>query len=184
MNFELKNDERANVIGTINIIQLEYSQYFELIVEHFMNNQDASEIFVEYFEKSHKRMHEIIENKLTCNKINDFLHDVFLMSVKYNHYNYYFDIPDLFLNYNAVYYYDSIKNKIEKLIKMKYSNEIIIDNLLVHENERHKNLQCDCGKSHECINENELRSLFKKLLNYHQQINFSDYQSEVNFFYN
>ena len=84
------------------------------------------------------------------------------------------EIPEFFYNFNAVLYYDNIKPKIVDLIECRYSDQLIIENLLEFEKERHRNNECQCGKNHKCINDDDLKSLFKMILKYfHQTNNYS-----------
>ena len=42
------------------------------------------------------------------------------------------------------------------------------------EKERHRNNECQCGKNHKCINDDDLKFLFKMILKYfHQTYNSS-----------
>ena len=183
LNQNIKLNNLNDFKSTINIIQFEYQHYFDMMNEHFINSSDASRVFSDYFEKAHRRMHEILDYNYSCMKINQFLHDIFLMSLKYNYQYCDVEIPEFFYNFNAVLYYDNIKPRIVDLIECRYSDQIIIENLLEYEKERHEKNECQCGRNHKCINDDDLRSLFKMILNYFHQINNSTMIS-INKYYN
>ena len=61
LNQNIKLNNLNDFKSTINVIQFEYQHYFEMIIEHFIVSSDASHVFSEYFEKAHRRMHEILE---------------------------------------------------------------------------------------------------------------------------
>ena len=93
------------------------------------------------------------------------------MSLKYNYQYCDVEIPEFFLNFNAVLYYNNIKSRIVDLIECRYSDQIIIENLLEYEKERHEKNECQCKKNHKCINDDDLKSLFKIILEYYHQTN-------------
>ena len=171
LNQNIKSNNLSDFQSTINVIQFEYQHYFDAMIEHFINSSDASRVFSDFFEKAHRRMHEILDYNYSCVKINQFLHDIFLISLKYNYQHCDVVIPEFFYNFNAVLYYDNIKPKIVDLIECRYSDQLIIENLLEFEKERHRNNECQCGKNHKCINDEDLKSLFKMILRYFHQTN-------------
>ena len=183
LNQNIKSNNLSDLQSTINVIQFEYQHYFDTMIEHFINTSDASRVFSDYFEKAHRRMHEILDYNYSCVKINQFLHDIFLISLKYNYLHFDVEIPEFFYNFNAVLYYDNIKPKIVELIECKYSDQLIIENLLEFEKERHRNNKCQCGKNHKCINDDDLKSLFKMIIKYYHQTNNSTMMS-ISKYYN
>ena len=183
LNQNIKSNNLSDFQSTINVIQFEYQHYFDTMIEHFINSSDASRVFSDYFEKAHRRMHEILDYNYSCVKINQFLHDIFLISLKYNYQHCDVEIPEFFYNFNAVLYYDNIKPKIVDLIECRYSDQLIIENLLEFEKERHRNNKCQCGKNHKFCNDDDLKSLFKMILKYFHQTNNSTMIS-INKYYN
>ena len=52
------------------------------MIEHFINSSDASRVFSDFFEKAHRRMHEILDYNYSCVKINLTL-SIFFKMIKY-----------------------------------------------------------------------------------------------------
>ena len=61
LNQNIKSNNLSDCQSTINVIQFEYQHYFDTMIEHFINSSDASRVFSDYFEKAHRRMHEILD---------------------------------------------------------------------------------------------------------------------------
>ena len=61
LNQNIKSNNLSDFQSTINVIQFEYQHYFDTMIEHFINSSDASRVFSDFFEKAHRRMHEILD---------------------------------------------------------------------------------------------------------------------------
>ena len=69
--------EIIEISDVIKVVQEENNYFFKIIIKYFTHDYDASMLFINYFETSHIRLHEILSNDYTCDKINNLLQDIF-----------------------------------------------------------------------------------------------------------
>ena len=95
------------------------------------------------------------------------LKDIFLITVKYSFFKDNYNIPLIYYNYKQVFYYNKIKTKIDELVEMNRFQDLIIEELLKYEKERHQKNICECGTDETCFNDEKTKELFKDFLDYY-----------------
>jgi len=150
------------------------------VIFSFKSNVDASKYFVDYFEEGHNEIHLMLGNSIPCEKINELLNDFFRSVIKFEFNNYkndQYEIPNLFYNYQAVHYFNKIKDLIAELHRNNLSGGQIVNSLIKYEQNRHQNFECECGESHDFLESNQLQKLFIQLLDYYYSICPSNYDN-------
>ena len=79
---ENNKKEFIEISDVIKVVQDENNFFFKIIIKYFTHDYDASMLFINYFETSHIRLHEILGNDYTCDKINNLLQDIFFNHCK------------------------------------------------------------------------------------------------------
>tara|TARA_B100000579_G_C22650196_1_gene765829 strand:- start:94 stop:669 length:576 start_codon:yes stop_codon:yes gene_type:complete len=156
-----------------NVVIAVYPKIIESIngiLKSFKENRDASQYFVDYFEKGHREIHSVLASNISCSKINDLLSDLFLSLTKFERKSFCYEIPEIFYNYHAVHYYHQIKKIISNLDNNNVPSEKIIDYLVKYEIKRHENNECFCGENHEILDSFKLRELLTKILDYYYSV--------------
>lgn len=177
---ENNKKEFIEISDVIKVVQEENNYFFKIIIKYFTHDYDASMLFINYFETSHIRLHEILGNDYTCDKINNLLQDIFLITVKYSFFKDNYNIPLIYYNYKQVFYYNKIKTKIDELVEMNRFQDLIIEELLKYEKERHKKNICECGIDETCFNDEKTKELFKDFLDYYFVTNQKNYLNKDN----
>ena len=94
------------------------------------------------------------------------------------------NIPLIYYNYKQVFYYNKIKTKISELVEINRFEDLIIEELLKYEKERHKKNICECGTDETCFNDAKTKELFKDFLNYYFVTNQNNYLNKDNRLFN
>ena len=137
ISFSNKTNKYHDIFIVINNIYPKYKEFFENFVNCFESNVDASDYFVKYYQQAHEEIYDILGRDFPCNTINDFLHDFWLMTIKYDRQTKNIFIPNIFYNFNAVHYYNSIKHVISMYASHHYEYEKLLDSLVSYEKSRH-----------------------------------------------
>ena len=77
LNLYNMNKEYIEISDVIKLIQEEYSDIFKRIIDCFYHDIDASNLYADYFYNSHSILHKILGNEYLCDKIDNFLQDIF-----------------------------------------------------------------------------------------------------------
>ena len=153
----------------INSVYPKIRHNIDKIIQSFEESKDASKYFVAYFSEGHSEIHSILGDRISCDNINQLLSDLFLSIIKFDSNAFNYEIPDLFYNYQAVHYFNKIKDMIARL-DQNMSSEEIIETLIKFENLRHQNNECDCGQNHDLPGSDKLNELFVQLLDYYYSV--------------
>ena len=184
LNFYNINKEYIEISDVIKLIQEKYSDIFKKIIDLFYHDIDASILYADYIYDSHSILHKILGNDYPCNKIDNFLQDIFLITIKYGYYSDSCKIPEIYLNYKQVLYYNYIKTKIKELVELFVCNDLIIDKLLTYEKKKYQINFCGCNSDLSCLNEKQARELFENFLDYYLKTNNKNLCNEEIKFYN
>ena len=171
LSFTKKANNFDDIIVVINDIYPKYKDLFEKIVACFQSNVDASDYFVRYYRQAHQEIHDILGHDFPRNTINEFLHDFWLMSIKYDRETSKVCIPSIFYNFNAVHYYHSIKHVISMQASHHKEYDKLLESLVFYEKSRHEQNICDCENGHRMIEVENLKDLFNNLITYYLNTN-------------
>ena len=161
------NHDYINVINSVYPI---LKHNIDSIMLSFDEATDASNYYVDYFSEGHAKIHSLFGDQLSCESINQLLVDLFLSVIKFDSKSSNYEVPDLFHNYHAVHYFNKIKAMIARLDDNNMNSEEIISKLIIFEQNRHQNNECDCGQGHNLLRSDQLNSLFIQLLDYYYSI--------------
>ena len=161
------NHDYINVINSIYPI---LKDNIDNIIHSFDEDIDARNYYVDYFSEGHAEIHSLFGDQLSCNSINQLLVDLFLSVIRFDSKSSNYEVPELFQNYHAVHYFNNIKVLIARLDNNKMNSEEIINKLIIFEQNRHQNNECDCGKDHDLLRSDQLHNLFIQLLDYYYSV--------------
>ena len=183
LNLYNMNKEYIEISDVIKLIQEEYSDIFKRIIDCFYHDIDASNLYADYLYNSHSLLHKILGNEFPCDKIDNFLQDIFLITIKYGYYSDSCKIPEIYLNYKQVLYYNYIKIKIKELVELFSCNDLIVEKLCTYERKKYQNIFCGCDFDLTCFNEKKAKDLFENFLDYYLKTNNTNlYNEEIKLF--
>ena len=183
LNLYKIDKEYIEISDLIKLIQVENSEIFEKIINFIYHNIDASNLYSDYLFDNHSKLHEILGNDYPCDKIDNFLQDTFLITIKYSYYSDSCRIPDIYFNYKQVIYYNYIKTKIKELVKLFSCRDLIIEKLLTYERNKYQKNFCGCDSDLTCFNEKSAKRLFEDFLDLYLKINnLNLYDEEIKLF--
>ncbi|MEZ7852535.1 MAG: hypothetical protein QMB42_01495 [SAR324 cluster bacterium] len=161
------NHDYINVINSVYPI---LKDKIDNIIHSFDEDTDASNYYVDYFSEGHAEIHSLFGDQLSCDSINQLLVDLFLSVIRFDSKSSNYEVPELFQNYHAVHYFNNIKVLIARLDNNNMNSEEIINKLIIFEQNRHQNNECDCGKDHDLLRSDQLHNLFIQLLDYYYSV--------------
>ena len=75
------NKDLIGISDVIRLIQEENNIIFKNIIKKFLNEIDASKLFLEYFEVSHITLHNVLGDDYPCVKIKTIIEEIYKKKV-------------------------------------------------------------------------------------------------------